>query len=203
MTNELRVELRTRNNRLWHAIFDNYKNVAEFCKAHGFQQSAVGALLNLKLGPYISSTSNVWIGRLGKPTKLAVKIADAVKMPVEELFPPDLYGGNVPREMVAEIPSNMLRGIEAAKMLALPAAQEDAINANDRRRLLDAALATMPPRDALVLRARFGLDGQDEDTLETLAGKMGITKERVRQLELRAIRRMRHPSRANKLKAAL
>src|SRR6478735_3618061 len=56
---------------------------------------------------------------------------------------------------------------------------------------IDSALRTLPPRDAKVLRLYFGLDGGREHTLEEIGGMLGVTRERVRQLRDRALRRLR------------
>ena len=56
---------------------------------------------------------------------------------------------------------------------------------------IDSALRTLPPRDAKVLRLYFGLDGGREHTLEEIGGMLGVTRERVRQLRDRALKRLR------------
>jgi RNA polymerase primary sigma factor len=56
---------------------------------------------------------------------------------------------------------------------------------------VDAALRTLAPRDAKVLRLYFGLDGGREHTLEEIGGMLGVTRERVRQLRDRALKRLR------------
>jgi RNA polymerase primary sigma factor len=56
---------------------------------------------------------------------------------------------------------------------------------------IDHALRTLPPRDAKVLRLYFGLDGGREHTLEEIGGMLGVTRERVRQLRDRALKRLR------------
>ncbi|MDQ6831658.1 MAG: RNA polymerase sigma factor RpoD/SigA [Gemmatimonadota bacterium] len=56
---------------------------------------------------------------------------------------------------------------------------------------IDAALNTLPARDAKVLRLYFGLDGGREHTLEEIGAMLGVTRERVRQLRDRALRRLR------------
>jgi RNA polymerase primary sigma factor len=55
-------------------------------------------------------------------------------------------------------------------------------------------LEKLPPREARVLRLRYGVDGGRVHTLEEVGNKMGITRERVRQIEAQALRRLRHPS---------
>jgi RNA polymerase primary sigma factor len=56
---------------------------------------------------------------------------------------------------------------------------------------INAALGTLPPRDAKVLRLYFGLDGGEEHTLEEIGDRFGITRERVRQLRDRALKKLR------------
>ncbi|MEO8031901.1 MAG: RNA polymerase sigma factor RpoD/SigA [Gemmatimonadota bacterium] len=56
---------------------------------------------------------------------------------------------------------------------------------------IEHALSTLPPRDAKVLRLYFGLDGGHEHTLEEIGGMLGVTRERVRQLRDRALKRLR------------
>jgi len=56
---------------------------------------------------------------------------------------------------------------------------------------IESALATLPPRDAKVLRLYFGLDGGREHTLEEIGGMLGVTRERIRQLRDRALKRLR------------
>jgi RNA polymerase primary sigma factor len=55
-------------------------------------------------------------------------------------------------------------------------------------------LETLPPREARVLRLRYGLPDKPVHTLKEVGEKMGITRERVRQIEAQALRRLRHPS---------
>ncbi len=64
---------------------------------------------------------------------------------------------------------------------------------------LDAALAALEPRMKFVLERRYGLDGQPSQTLEELGQSLGITRERVRQLENKALRELRRSSPALKL----
>ncbi|MDH5643793.1 MAG: RNA polymerase sigma factor RpoD/SigA [Gemmatimonadota bacterium] len=56
---------------------------------------------------------------------------------------------------------------------------------------VEEALTTLPPRDAKVLKLYFGLDGGREHTLEEIGGMLGVTRERVRQLRDRALKRLR------------
>ena len=68
---------------------------------------------------------------------------------------------------------------------------------------IEEVLATLSPREARVLRLRFGLDDGNSYTLEEVGQKFGLTRERIRQIEGKALRRLRHPRRARQLKEYL
>jgi RNA polymerase primary sigma factor len=68
---------------------------------------------------------------------------------------------------------------------------ESANNDRERALALSKALNCLDERTKRVVERRFGLDGQPPQTLEELGGELGITRERVRQLELRALRQLR------------
>ncbi len=65
---------------------------------------------------------------------------------------------------------------------------------------IEEVLATLSPREARILRLRFGLDNGRTYTLEEVGQKFGLTRERIRQIEGKALRRLRHPRRARQLK---
>jgi RNA polymerase primary sigma factor len=68
------------------------------------------------------------------------------------------------------------------------------------REKIEEVLTTLSPREARVLRLRFGLDDGNVYTLEEVGRKFGLTRERIRQIEGKALRRLRHPRRARQLK---
>jgi len=65
---------------------------------------------------------------------------------------------------------------------------------------LEGVLDTLTPREEKVLRLRFGLDDGRSRTLEEVGQVFGVTRERIRQIEAKALRKLRHPSRSKKLK---
>ncbi len=65
------------------------------------------------------------------------------------------------------------------------------------------ALATLTPREEKVLRMRFGIGEKADHTLEEVGKDFAVTRERIRQIEAKALRKLRHPTRSRKLKAFL
>ena len=77
--------------------------------------------------------------------------------------------------------------------------QEAASYSMLRQQLID-TLNTLDPREEMVLRRRYGLDDGRPRTLEDVGKEFGVTRERVRQIESKALRKLRHPSRSKRLK---
>ena len=71
---------------------------------------------------------------------------------------------------------------------------------NMLRERVEEVLASLSPREARVLRLRFGLDEDRAYTLEEVGAKFGLTRERIRQIEGKALRRLRHPGCARRLR---
>ena len=65
---------------------------------------------------------------------------------------------------------------------------------------LNEVLKTLTPREAKVLALRFGLEDGHPHTLEEVGSEFGVTRERIRQIEAKALRKLRHPSRSKRLK---
>jgi len=64
-------------------------------------------------------------------------------------------------------------------------------------------LDTLSDRERRVLQLRFGLEDGRSRTLEEVGREFGVTRERIRQIEAKALRKLRHPSRSEKLRAFL
>jgi RNA polymerase primary sigma factor len=79
---------------------------------------------------------------------------------------------------------------------------EAVININLKEQT-DSVLKTLTPREEKVIKMRFGLDDGSEHTLEEVGQSFAVTRERIRQIEAKALRKLRHPSRSRKLRAFL
>ena len=71
------------------------------------------------------------------------------------------------------------------------------------RETTHSVLSQLTPREAKVLRMRFGIDLSTDHTLEEVGKQFDVTRERIRQIEAKALRKLRHPSRSEQLRSFL
>jgi RNA polymerase primary sigma factor len=74
-----------------------------------------------------------------------------------------------------------------------------AVEAGALQDLIAGALAELTPREERILRMRFGIGGMSEHTLEEVGKTFGVTRERIRQIEAKALEKLRQPARSHKL----
>lgn len=80
---------------------------------------------------------------------------------------------------------------------------EEAATSESLKNAINSVLDDMPPREAQVLRMRFGIGMTSDHTLEEVGRQFGVTRERIRQIEAKALRKLRHPCRSAGLKGFL
>ena len=81
-------------------------------------------------------------------------------------------------------------------------ASEQMINVNLHEQTAE-VLKSLSPREEKIIRLRFGLEDGSEHTLEEVGQNFSVTRERIRQIEAKALRKLRHPSRSFRLKTFL
>src|SRR6202161_1592614 len=79
----------------------------------------------------------------------------------------------------------------------------DSATTESLRETTHSVLAQLTPREAKVLRMRFGIDMNTDHTLEEVGKQFDVTRERIRQIEAKALRKLRHPSRSEQLRSFL
>ncbi|MBI2413038.1 MAG: RNA polymerase sigma factor RpoD [Deltaproteobacteria bacterium] len=98
---------------------------------------------------------------------------------------------------VGEDGDSMLGDFIEDKEAAIP---HDEMVSNDLTGHMNEVLATLSPREEKVLRMRFGIGENKDHTLEEVGAYFNVTRERIRQIEAKALRKLRHPKRCKKLK---
>jgi RNA polymerase primary sigma factor len=83
-----------------------------------------------------------------------------------------------------------------------PSPADNVINSDVKERVRE-ELKRLTPREEKVLKMRFGIDVASEHTLEEVGKDFSVTRERIRQIEVKALRKLRHPSRCKALRACL
>jgi RNA polymerase primary sigma factor len=79
----------------------------------------------------------------------------------------------------------------------------DAAIQSNLRETTTRVLASLTPREERILRMRFGLGLNSDHTLEEVGQKFSVTRERIRQVEAKALRKLKHPSRSKELRSFL
>ena len=79
----------------------------------------------------------------------------------------------------------------------------DAAIQSNLRETTTLALATLTPREERVVRMRFGIGMKNDHTLEEVGKQFSVTRERIRQIEAKALRKLKHPSRSRILRSLL
>jgi RNA polymerase primary sigma factor len=107
------------------------------------------------------------------------------------------YAVSLDAEIASEEGTSLVQLLPDESLVPVP----ESIPAGDLRQVLDGAMADLPEREQRILRRRFGLDGRDPQTLGEIADDLGITAERVRQLQNAALGRMKKPGKLRQLQA--
>jgi RNA polymerase primary sigma factor len=79
----------------------------------------------------------------------------------------------------------------------------DVVAEHELAEQLRSTLVSLSPREERVLRLRFGIDLNQAETLQTIGDRFGVTRERIRQIEAKALMKLKHPSRSRKLRSFL
>lgn len=122
----------------------------------------------------------------------AVRLANALRVTPEHLWPD---------EALAVEQTVFVSLLNKEHFALQPPSPVELLEASDLRDAVGRALVGMKDRERAVIAMRFGLLGENEHTVTETAERLGVSRERARQIEMEALRRLRHPSRAKHLAA--
>jgi RNA polymerase primary sigma factor len=194
---EYRLKVTIKNNLILNAIEERgYTNLNNFCKGEGLKLNNLYDLINLKIAPIGVD------GRFIKPAQDLMEVLGACPTDLwtEEQLTLKLQTNTVTKTLNKEKVDIYLSSGNSHLILDNPA---NVFEKEDDKKLISQMLNSLSPRESKILKLRFGLENTDEHTLEEVGDKYHSHRERIRQLEARALRKMRHPSRSESLKELL
>lgn len=165
-------------------------------KAHNLSQIQLATLVGMPT----QTLSRIETLRQWPTWEQQQELADALETTIAELFPPhleELVEQRLPSSIRFRVPLEALpRGV--IHELSEPS---DRLELVDLRYHLGKAINTLSPRERFIILRRFGLDGDPCQTYEEIGRELKVTRERIRQIGQKALRKLRHPSRSQSLKA--
>ena len=192
---EYRVKVSVRNNLILKAIEDQgHESIKHFCEVYDLKAIDVRNVINFLRRPMQPN---------GEFCKTANKLMEALGAAPTDLWTVEqlelgLTRNSVQREIGQKALDSLL-GMENGEMIAIESPDESVLNKEKNLAVLD-VVSSLTLREQKVLQLRFGLYGEEEHTLEETGKIIDVTRERVRQIEVKAIRKLRHPSRSRKVK---
>lgn len=181
------LQLKVRNNYFLARMNEcGYQSVSDLADAAGVGANAVYDLINLKRSPY---------GKSGSPRPSAQKIADKLYASFEDIFPAQHLHNPLERNTAETTVS-----IGDVQRLTGGDSPESLLESDEMRHAVVDSLSSLPDRHRQVIEGRLGFDG-DPKTLNDLAQELGVGRERIRQIESNAYRRLRSPVLADNLRA--
>lgn len=190
ISQEYRVDIKVRNNLfIEHIEKAGYKTIGEFCRVNKLAVSRISEIVSMKRSPLKSN------GDFQLQVKKSAEILHC--------FPEDLFSES---QMNMAIKNNKycikVNEAEVKYMLDCtkqPLLLEEDVIEDQKNKLLKKALDTLPEREKKILTMRFGLEDGIEHHFDEIAKEFGCSRERVRQLEQKALRRLRNPVRTGEL----
>ncbi|MAH49861.1 hypothetical protein CMI37_28840 [Candidatus Pacearchaeota archaeon] len=172
--------------------FFNY-NLDRAIRAKGWTREEAAKALKIAL-----NTLYQWLRFAFYPSEEArLRASIALEVPEEHIFPVGLSGFRLKRQPEAfAITSD---DVDQMRIIS----DDGDLSQLFLREAISRGLESLTPREALVLRHRFGLEAEEAQSLRAVGDMMGVTPERVRQIEAKGLRKLRHPYRAGPLRGFL
>jgi RNA polymerase sigma factor (sigma-70 family) len=192
---EYNVKVTVRNNLILKAIKDfGYTNLNNFAKATGVSITGLYSLVNLMEPP---------VGVKGEFIKSAKDLMEVLGACPSELWTDEqltlrLDSNRTERVMSKEALQITLQS-SARSLIGLDYPEQEMVE-EELKTIVNDRLDSLTPREANILRLRFGFDGGEGRTLEEVGKVFKVTREQIRHIEARALRKLRHPTRSDDLK---
>lgn len=202
---EFRLEIKIKNNLLYRAIKDaGFKTIKDFCKKTEISYQMTCHLITMRISPI----SKVYRSKRTKKEngvfiQHVYKICNALNKTPSDLFSQCHIDYDGPGKTTTEIGKKEIDSyLEMTRQNNLLECDDftDKIDIEQNLpTIIDQQLNTLTPREAKVIRMRFGIDMNSDYTLEEIGKQFDVNRERIRQIEAKALRKLRHHSRSKKL----
>ncbi len=194
---DYRLEIKVKNGPFLRALEGaGYATVGEFCRLTAENTSTIALIANLKASGRT---------KLGEWRPYVLRVAELLNTLPEDLFPPQHIDSPLAKNRtvidIDLVEMEQLVGARADEALGYEN-PDDIIQRADISKLLDGALETLTDREQGIIRSRFGI-GCDPMTLGEIGDEQNVGKECIRQIEAKALRKLKHPDRARDLRAAM
>ena len=185
----IRAELRFKNASFMNALKNsNYKSVVEFARESGLSYHKLISYANLK---YLFESSN--------SRKIMTELLDADEWTLFEQYREVVEKAkDLNNKMITDIPMQKFISLSSEKLLQLQEPQDierDMIYSESLKTDINNSLKGLGLREASIIRMYFGINRDDSLTLGEIGEELNLTRERVRQIKEKAIRKLRNISR--------
>jgi RNA polymerase sigma factor (sigma-70 family) len=206
----VRVIARIKNENFYSArIAAGFPTLVSLSKASGITKGTLGYYENFKSCPRTVFKEFNRSDTGFKRAENLLRLEELLGKKIEELFPPE-YGLAVSNKIITRIEfvRDQLYLPTTKELLLLPTPEEEgpetlAIKEDLRKAVLE-SFKSLTSREVTVLKLRFGIDESGEHTLDEVGDILKLSRERIRQIEAKALRKLKHPRRGGrKLKTFL
>jgi len=190
---DYRIEIKVKNNRLLTKMEEaGYPSVTKFAEKIGMNCTIIYRIVNMK---------SAALDEEGYYRPEALRIAKFLNCTPQDIYPPAQMRG-IMKENKAQITANANEVDSLTSSLrTLAFSPERKMILEDAKQVLKSVMMTLTPKEQRILDLRYGLTYGEEKTLDEVGGMFGVSRERIRQQEMKALRKMRHPGRSKELRA--
>ena len=191
---DIRVIVKVKNANILRMMEERgIKSVSELARLVGIGQGYLGTIINMKIRARKAWADNPeW-------REVATKLSKFFRCLPEDLFSE--------RQQFSELQTNTASRDVSSREIEALLFDHHAVDTpeqielrNDGMRVLNQLLLRLTPREQRIINLRFGLDGKGERTLDKCAKMYDVGRERIRQIESKALRKLKHKASKNKLK---
>lgn len=192
------IEAKLKNGILWEAA-KRLGSAAALARHLEISPSIMGQWLHFNHCPDFENPNHK-----ERYADIELKLMELTGCSLEEIFPPEIRNKAFQQRQkrisaIVEMPIHQLIQVGAAPQL--PPAPDELLFNEDRKAIINHVLGELDPRQRQVVQMRFGLGPyRQEHILEDVARELNVSKNRVMQIEQKALNKLRHPSRSRQLK---